>query len=263
MTVIPFDALLNIWNIFLLVLVRISGMFFLSPIFGRRNIPMYYKAGFCFILSVITANSIPVPDMTSYNTLISYAALIGKELIIGLMLGFMSYMLFSSIYIAGQLIDMRIGFGMVSVFDPLSNIQIPITADFYVVFATLFMLVTDGHHLLITAMIDSFEILPIGKAVFSGELLKQIVDMFTKVFVIGFKIAAPVTVAILITDLALGIISKSMPQLNVFMLGMPVKIILGLAIILLTIGAFRGIVNVIMQGTYEEIYKFIRQAGGT
>ncbi|MCX7772503.1 MAG: flagellar biosynthetic protein FliR [Clostridia bacterium] len=261
MTTIPFNFLTDIWSIFLLVLVRISGMFFLSPIFGRRNIPAYFKAGFCFVFTIITANTVPVPDLSTYNTLASYAVLIGKELVVGLMLGFISYMLFSSIYIAGQLIDMRIGFGMVSVFDPITNVQIPITADFYVIFATLFMLVTDSHHLLIKAVVDSYTVLPLGHMHFSGDLLKQVVVLFGNVFAIGFKIAAPITVAILITDLALGIISKSMPQLNVFMLGMPVKVILGFAIILITIGAFRGIVHVIMSGTYQEIYRFLNRAG--
>ncbi len=257
---IPFDFLQDIWNIFLLVLVRITGMFFLSPIFGRRNIPNSFKAGFCFLFAIIVANSVPVPELQAFSSLAAYVILICKELLIGLILGFISYLLFSSIYIAGQLVDMRIGFGMVSVFDPLSNVQIPITADFYAVFATLIMLVTDSHHLLIQAIVDSYTILPIGEAQFNGALLKQVVDLFTKVFTIGFKIAAPVTVAILITDLALGIISKSMPQLNVFMLGMPVKVIMGLTIVLITIGAFKGIVNVIINGTYEEIYKLLQMA---
>ncbi|HBR03170.1 MAG TPA: flagellar type III secretion system protein FliR [Ruminiclostridium sp.] len=256
----PFDFLIDIWNIFLLVLVRISGMFYLSPIFGRRNVPNHYKAGFCFLFSVIVANSVPVPDLSSYQTLFSYVVLIGKELLIGLMMGFISYLIFSCIYIAGHLIDMRIGFGMVSVYDPMTNIQVPVTADFYAIFATLLMLGTDSHHLLISAVAESYSILPIGGATFSGALLKQVVDLFSEVFVIGFKIAAPITAAILITDLALGIISKSMPQMNVFQLGMPIKIILGLMIIFITIGSFKGIVNVIVQGTYEEIYKFIEKA---
>ncbi|NMA65982.1 MAG: flagellar type III secretion system protein FliR [Clostridiaceae bacterium] len=261
--ILSFGSITDILNIFLLVFVRITGMFYLSPIFGRRNIPNYYKVGFCFIFSLIIANTVPVPDISTYNTLLSYVILIGKELLVGLMLGFISYVLFSSIYIAGQLIDVRIGFGMVSVFDPVSNVQIPITADFYVIFATLYMLVTDAHHLLIKAIGDSFKVVPVGEVFFTGVLPKQLVDLFAQVFVTGFKIAAPVTATILITDLSLGIISKSMPQLNVFMLGMPVKIILGLTVILLTIGAFKGIVNITIQGTYEEIYKFLQEARNT
>lgn len=260
MTTIPFDFFQDIWTVFLLVLVRITGMFFLSPIFGRRNIPNYFKVGFCFVFAIIVSNSVPVPNLNHYSSLTSYVFLIGKELLVGLMLGFISYLIFSSIYIAGQLIDMRIGFGMVSVFDPITNVQVPITADFYVIFATLFMLITDSHHLLIKAVTESFIILPIGEANFNGVLIQQLIKLFSTSFAIGFKIAAPVTVVILITDISLGIISKSIPQLNVFMLGMPIKIIVGLIVILITIGAFKGIVNVIINGTYEEIYKFLRQA---
>ena len=130
---------------------------------------------------------------------------------------------------------------MVSVLDPIGSAQIPISADFYVIFATLYMLVADSHHLLIKALADSYTLIPAGQVFFDGELINQVVDMFGKVFVIGFKIAAPVTATILITDIALGIISKSMPQMNVFMLGLPVKLILGMSIILITIGAFRGL----------------------
>ena len=136
------------------------GHVLLSPIFGRRNIPNYYKVGFCFILTIITAQSITVPDISSYSSLVSYMALIGKELLLGVTIGFISYALFSAIYIAGQLIDTQIGFGMVNVIDPLTNLQIPITADFYVILATLFMLVTDTHHLLIKAIVDSYSIIP-------------------------------------------------------------------------------------------------------
>lgn len=260
---IPLDGIFNLWNVFLLVLVRISGMFLLSPIFGRRNIPNYFKVGFCFILTVITANVVTVPDLSSLTSFTSYAILIGKELLLGLTMGFISYALFSAIYIAGQLIDTQIGFGMVNVIDPLSNIQIPITADFYVILATLFMLVTDSHHLLIKAIVDSYEIIPPGGVLFSDGALKHIVDLFYQTLVIGFRIAAPITAVTLITNVALGIVSKAMPQMNVFMLGMPLKIIVGLATILITIAAFRGTVNYIMESTYRNIYNFLRNAGGT
>jgi flagellar biosynthetic protein FliR len=262
MTIIPFDSFQDIWTIFLLVFVRITGMFFLSPIFGRSNIPNYYKAGFSLVFSIIMANSVPALDLSLYTSLSSYVVLIAKELLIGLMLGFISYLIFSSIYIAGQMIDVRIGFGMVNVFDPLSNVQIPITADYYAIIATVMMLITDAHHLLIHAISESYTILPIGEVIFSDDLVMQIVKLFTNVFIIGFKIAAPITVTILVTDVSLGIISKSMPQMNVFMLGMPVKIIMGLLIIVITLGAFKGIVNTIIQRTYEEFYIFLRQANG-
>lgn len=259
---IPLDGILNLWNVFLIVLVRITGMFYLSPIFGRRNIPNYFKAGFCFILTIIIASSVTVPDLSGYTSLTSYVILIGKELLVGLCMGFISYILFSAVYVAGHIIDTQIGFGMANVFDPMTNVQIPITADFYAVLATLFMLVTDSHHLLIKAIADSYVVLPPGGARFGGDVVRQLVDLFYQTLLIGFKIAAPLVAAILITDVALGIISKAMPQMNVFMLGMPLKLIVGLIVILITIAAFKGMVTYILESTYRNIYDFLRNAGG-
>jgi flagellar biosynthesis protein FliR len=259
---IPLDNLFASWDVFLLVLVRISGMFMLSPVFGRRNIPNAYKTAFAFLVSLIAVQSVTLPDAVLYTSLMSFILMVGKELLIGLAMGFISYMVFSAIYVAGQLIDMRIGFGMVNVFDPISNVQVPITADFYVVLATLFIFITNSHHLIFLTITQSFQLLPLGETTFTVDLLGQTIRLFGVLFSIGFRIAAPVTVAILVTDMALGIISKSVPQMNVFMLGLPVKLLMGLVVMYLTLGAFRGIVSVLTEGMIREMNEFLRLAGG-
>ncbi len=259
---LTFDGLFGAWDVFLLVFVRITGLFVMSPVFGRRNIPAIYKVGFSFLMAILVVQGVQMPNLETYTSLLSWIVLLGKEFIIGLMLGFVSYAVISAMYIAGQLIDMRIGFGMVNVFDPVSNIQIPITADFYIILTTLFMLVTDGHHLLIYALAQSFEKLPIGTAAFSTTLIDQMIRLVGIVFDIGFKIAAPVTVVIMITDMALGIIAKSVPQMNVFMLGMPVKVILGLLMIFFAMTSFHALLDFLMEGTYREMEAFLKAARG-
>ena len=139
MTTIPFDAFQDIWNIFLLVLVRITGMFFLSPVFGRRNIPNYFKVGFCFIFSVITANC-QMPAM-SYTSLTAYVVLIARASC-RTHVEFISYLLFSSPHIAGQLIECVSDLVWYQCLIPY-KCQIPVTADFYVIIATVMMLITD------------------------------------------------------------------------------------------------------------------------
>ena len=223
------EFLLDLWDIFLLVFIRVTGLFVVSPIFGRRNIPVYYKVGFSFLLAVILSFSIPVPDLREYSSLLSFILLVAKEFVIGLTLGFISYLITTSIYLAGQIIDMHIGFGMVNVFDPLTNIQIPVTANFYFIVASLMLLVIDGHHLLIYTLCDSFTLFPIGsKIVIEQSLVDFVVNIFTSILAISFKIAAPITCAILITDVALGIIAKAVPQVHVFIVGLPLKILAGL-----------------------------------
>lgn len=258
---IPFDTLFTLWDTFLLVFIRMSGMFLLSPVFGQRNVPAPFKAAFALLTAMIVAPGVQVPDASHYRTLAAFVAMAAMELLIGLALGFISYMIFSALYVAGQLIDMRIGFGMVNVFDPVSNIQMPITANFYVILATLFIFATNTHHLFLLSIAQSFDLLPPGGTILLGELLDQTIRLFSVLFSLGFRIAAPVTVAILVTDMALGIISKSVPQMNVFMLGMPIKLILGMFILYLTLAAFRGMVSLLAEGMLREMNEFLSEAG--
>jgi len=252
------NVLLNLWDIFLLIFIRVTGLFVISPIFGRRNIPVYFKVGFSFLLAIIISYTIPVPDMREYSSILSLILLAVKEFVIGLTLGYISYLITTSIYIAGQMIDMHIGFGMVNVFDPVTNIQIPVTANFYFIVATLVMLAIDGHHLLIYTLCDSFTLFPLGsKIVIAQPMVDFVVDIFSSILTVSFKIAAPVTAAILITDVALGIIAKAVPQVHVFIVGLPLKILVGLVVMAVTITAFRSIVHVLMGGMHDEIINFL------
>jgi len=258
-----FDVLLDLWDIFLLIFVRVTGLFVVSPIFGRKNIPVYYKIGFSFLIAVILSHVLPVPDLTEYSGLLSYLLLIAKEFVIGLALGYISYLIITSIYLAGQIIDMHIGFGMVNIFDPLTNIQIPVTANFYFIFATLVIFAIDGHHLLIYTLCDSFTLLPVGSKIVAGQsMLDFTVNIITSVFSVGFRIAAPITAAVLITDVALGIIAKAVPQVHVFIVGLPLKILVGFAVMAVTITVFRSVVHVLMGGMHEEIVKFLEAVKG-
>lgn len=255
---IPFAFLLDLWDVFLLIFIRMTGLFVISPVFGRQNIPGYYKVGFSFLLAVVVSYNIPVPDLGAYNSLIAFIFLVIKEFLVGLVLGYISYLIITALYLAGQMIDMHIGFGMVSVFDPMSNIQIPVTANLYFILTMLIFVSIDGHYLLIYAISDSFTLLPIGSRLLAGQpMIDFVVHVFASVFSIGFKIAAPVTAAIIVTDVALGVISKAVPQVNVFIIGLPLKILIGLLIILFTLSAFRNIVHVLMGGMQEEMVRFL------
>lgn len=255
---IPLNFLLDMWDVFLLIFIRITGLFVVAPVFGRQNLPAYYKIGFSFIMAIILSYTIKNPSLGSYTSILSYILLVAKEFIIGLTLGYISYFILTSIYLAGQMIDLHIGFGMVSVFDPETNIQIPVTANFYFILTMLVFLAIDGHHLIIYTLTESFEILPIGsRLAIEQPLMDFVLKLFGSVFAISFKIAAPVTAAVLIADLALGVIAKAVPQVNVFIVGLPLKIILGLGIILITLTAFRGIIHVLMGGMGEEMNYFM------
>lgn len=257
---IPLGMLLNSVELFLLIFVRMTGLFVIAPIFGR-NMPTYVKIGIALTTAILMASVVKVDHIIEINGYLLYAFYIIKEFIVGLVIGFVAYALFTSIYIAGQIIDMQIGFGMVNVFDPVTNIQVPITANLYYMVAMLIFLATNGHHLLIKALYQSFKLVPIASAGMGPNMKDNIIEVFQQMFSIGFKIAAPIVAAILIADVVLGIISKTIPQMNVFVLGMPLKILVGIILIMITIPAFIYIVNMITDKMNIEIFNFLKDMG--
>ncbi len=210
------------------------------------------------MLALIVANTLEQPDPGSISNFVGYAFVIIKEFLVGMALGFVSYLIFTAVYLAGQIIDTKIGFGMVNILDPVSNIQVPVTANLYFTVSMLVFLMLKGHHMLIKALCDSFYLIPIGKAVWTDGLTAQVARTFSDVFILGLKISAPIIATILVTDVALGIISRTVPQINVFFVGMPVKILLGMVVMILTIPLFIYIVEMIINGMNDDVYNFMK-----
>lgn len=252
--------LVNGIEIFLLIFVRMTGLFVIAPVFNRTNIPRNLKIGFSFMLALILVNTISIQNINISN-IYEFAALVLREFIVGITLGYVCYTIFTAIYVAGELIDMQIGFGVVNVIDPMSNIQVSITSTFYYILCMLIFLLCKGHHILIRALFSSYEYIPLGQAVFGPGLQSRIIEVFGGIFLIAFKITAPILSAILVTDIALGVISKTVPQLNVFVVGMPLKILIGLTVLILTLPMFISIVETLIRGMDSEMLNFLKNMG--
>jgi flagellar biosynthetic protein FliR len=254
-------ALLEAVETFVLVFIRMTGLFAISPIFGRRNLPSYYKIGFAFFLAVLLVSSQDVRAPEGGGTLLEYALVAMLELLVGIAIGFIPYLMFSTIYLAGQLIDMKIGFSMVSVLDPVSNMQVPVTSNFYFILCMLLFVSVNAHHSVIKALFFSYRSVPMGRLTVSGPVTEGVVRLFADLFAVGFRIAAPIVFTILLTDVALGIISKAMPQMNVFLVGLPLKILVGLAIIVLTLPALLAILAELFRNIEAETANFMEGIG--
>lgn len=253
-----FELAINGMMSFLLIFVRMTGIFVIAPIFGRKNMPTYFKIGFAFMLSLILVNTGKFSVSISYNNIYSYALLIIQEFTVGVILGYVAYLIFSAIYFAGQIIDVQIGFGMVNVIDPMNSTQIPVTANFYYIFAMLIFLLMNGQHMLIKAVYDSYNAIPPGTLGFdSSALLENITRLVKNMMIMGLKISAPIIAAVLVADVALGIIVKTIPQINVFVAGLPIKILVGLIIMLLMIPLFVVIIEAMINNMNDELQNFI------
>lgn len=249
------DLLFSQYQLFLLVLVRTSGIFIFSPFFSSQNVPNIMKIGLSFSVSLIITSTLSIATDFSNEILM---ILILKELMVGIIIGFIAYAFFSAFYVMGQIVDMKIGFGMANVIDPQNKIQVPLMGNFYYILSFLLLMSINGHHLIISALVDSYNFLPIGGFKYTGDTMNLLVNSLSKSFEIGFKLSTPIVAIIFLTDIVLGIISKTIPQMNVFVVGMPLKVLIGLLIILISMPIFFTAINSIFDLIINDIYKFIK-----
>jgi flagellar biosynthetic protein FliR len=226
----------------LLVLVRVSAIILVAPFFSQSNIPRKVKAGVSFFLSLVVMNLVDYTAV-SYTGMLGYSILILKEGITGLLIGLGAGICTYILSFAGHMIDMEIGFSMAMEMDPMTSVQTTITSTLFTALFMLFFLASDMHYFVIDALIDSYELIPIGEATFSASLYQIFVKFVTDYFVIGFRIILPVFSCILIINVVLGILAKIAPQMNMFVIGMQVKVFAGLALLFILMSLFPGIVD--------------------
>jgi len=249
------DLIFNQFQLFLLVVVRTSGIFVFSPFFSSQNVPNVAKIGLTLSISIIISMTLTSP--VDYSIL-PLTIVIFKELLVGIIIGFISYAFFSAFYVMGQIIDMKIGFGMANVIDPQNRIQIPLMGNFYYIFSFIILLGINGHHRIILALKESYNYIPINGFKYTEGSMAIIIDTLAKAFELGLKLSMPIVVIIFLTDIILGILSKTIPQLNVFVVGMPFKILIGLLLILVGMPIFFNSMDSIFDLIINNMYKFIK-----
>nr|WP_231038445.1 flagellar biosynthetic protein FliR [Pectinatus haikarae] len=250
-------------GLFLLVLTRISGIFLISPFLGSINIPAKIRVGTAFFISIVL---FPVIEMQGLPVLPQrvdqYAALVVAELLIGWMIGFVGYVLFSAINVGGQLIDMQVGFATISVMDPTSGQQVPLVGSFLYNLCILIFLSANGHYIILSALSESFMAVPAMSAQFDGRIVMFMIDIIGGVFATGLKLALPVLFAILLTNVGLGVLARTMPQMNIFVVGIPAQIIIGIFVIGIMLPFYALFLDVIFNELYGDITAMLRAISG-
>ena len=218
---------------FVVILARVSGLFVSAPILGDGNIPPQLKAAFAFVLSLVFYPVLSAPNIGANPNIVSVALLVGREAAVGLLIGFSARLLFAGISLAGEVIGFQMGLGIANVFDPTSDTQVPLIGQIQITFALLLFVVLDGHHLLIRALVMSYRAIPVGGLDLSQPLFDHMVRMAGGMFVVGLQIGAPLIVAMMAANFSIGLIARSVPQVNVFVVGFPFTIALGLLLLAL------------------------------
>lgn len=218
---------------FSLSLIRLGTFLAVVPLLNMRNVPIMAKLGLAALCSLVTMP--PLNPAWNVESLGVLALLALQEVAIGLLLAFLVILVFAVVTFAGHYVDTPLGFGMASVFDPAFGGQIPVFSQFYHVLVALIFFGLDAHLWLLQAVQYSFKVIPFGGVINLEPSFWLVMDLVKQMFLIGIQIALPVVATILLTDIGLGIVIRAVPQINVFVLGFPIKIVVGLVVVIFTL----------------------------
>ncbi|AZB42954.1 flagellar type III secretion system protein FliR [Bacillus sp. FJAT-42376] len=247
-------SLLNHYPFFLLIFARMSAFMITLPLFSYRTIPAFHKAGFSFFLALIMYETMkpPVLEINAF-----YFQLLLKEIFIGLMIGFLAYLMYSAIMIAGSFMDFQIGFAIANIIDPQTGAQSPLLGQLLNTLALLLMLSLNAHHMLLDGVYYSFQYIPpesVSFSLTSDAIPEFIMKSFSLMFLIAFQMALPIVGSLFIVDIALGIVAKTVPQMNIFVVGLPVKMLSAFLLLMIVMGAL----FFAMQGLFETLTETMR-----
>lgn len=238
--------------VFGLVLARAGGLLVAAPVFGARQVPAQSKIGLAVMLSLILTPLQIGRAATPPADPVAFGVLAGRELLVGLAVGFAASLIFTGIQIGSRLLGVQIGFGFGEVLDPHSGAGSGVLDGFYTVLATVIFLATNGHHAVLAALAHTFQVAPVGSQP-PAVNPTQVMALVQAVFAVALRIVLPTTGALLLTDAAMGLVSKVAPQMQVMVTGAPVKVAVGLVML----GASLPTTALLMQAVFRDLGRSI------
>lgn len=226
------DFLINELSAYILVFCRMGGMIFFNPILLRRNLPAQFKIALVLGLSILVTPTIALPQMTALTEFVFIWIMI-KEVLIGIVCGYVFQFFYYMLFTAGDIIDMGFGLSMAKAFDPGTNIQISMSGNFFQFLFVIYVFVTNSHLVFIELAVSSYNVLGVGAATFGANVGQFMMTLFSSVFLLSMQLALPFIAAAFIMEIAMGILMKLIPQINVFALHFQIKIIVGIVLLFL------------------------------
>ncbi|MBC7342899.1 MAG: flagellar type III secretion system protein FliR [Clostridia bacterium] len=242
---------LAFWQLHLLVLCRVSSFLVTAPVFSSRSIPPLAKIGLATLVAILIA-----PQVRGYSGLETaswqiFVMRVIAEVLVGLALGWIASLTFNAIRVAGEMIDLQTGFSMAQLFDPQQGYQVSLLGQLMVVLGTLLYLAIGGHLVLLESLGASYNLIPPGGAGLAQADSAIVAKIFVGSFALGFRMAAPLLAVLAVTDIALSLVARTVPQLNVFILGFPLKA--GVALVALELAL--PLLSVMMGQVFDQVQK--------
>jgi flagellar biosynthesis protein FliR len=241
----------------MLLMFRTGALLSTVPIFGHQSIPRILRVWLIMLLAVML---LPASSLAGYEppaTLFHLVTVILGELAIGFTMGFAIIVFFSAVQFAGHFIGLEMGLAVANVMDPMSAGQISIIGEFYYLVSILIFLMIDGHHMVIEALAQSFRVIPIAGGSFPPALGSYISSLTFNVFVLAVKLSAPIVITLFIVNIVLGIVARTVPQMNVFIVGFPLAIAVGLIMIYFSMPFFKDVLVYAFNALGGDISRLI------
>lgn len=244
---------------FILVLLRVGAIIITIPVISEASVPARFKAALTILITLIIFPLVAskIPQTANFQFLILIYRMAG-EVMIGLIIGYAARLILAGIQMAGDMIGFQMGLSIANVIDPMSSEQISIITELQYLIALLIFLAVDAHHIFFAAIIQSYSILNPLSFHFSGPLMQAILNYSKEMFVIAIKLAVPLMAVMLFTNVGLGIVARTVPQINIFIVGMPLQIAIGLIFLGLTAPMFIKLTEGYFLGFESKIITLLR-----
>lgn len=253
------NAVIGHWPSFMFVFIRTASILISAPIFGIMNVPLQVKMALSMIIALVLTPL--VPHVAAPDSIIYMALSIAGEMFIGIAIGFVIRLVFTGVEFAGQIASMQMGIGMASVYDPIHGAQINVLGKFLSVMTLLMFLSVNGHLMIIMTLKKSFDIIPPYGAHFNAPVMENIIVFSRELFLIAVKFAAPVMAILLFTNVALGVMARTVPQLNMFVIGFAITIFVGFVMISVSLPVFEPALTALFDRMWNGVFNLMKVMG--
>lgn len=248
-------------QMFFLVFLRVIAILMTVPVFSSKNIPLLFRVGLGFSITVLLIPLLKISEISFLPDVIPFGIGVLSELALGITIGLSVRLVFAGIQLAGQLAGFQMGFAIVNVMDPLTSAQVSIVAQLKYLIAILIFLAINAHHWFLRALVESFRLVPPFGFHFSASLMEYLMRLGGNMFLIAIKVAAPVMVALLLTSVALGLVARTVPQMNIFIVAFPLKIVIGLLFLAFSLPYLLSFLKQLFGGLGNDILLLLKAVG--
>lgn len=243
--------------LFALILLRMSAFIFSSAVFGQTNIPHHVKILLALVISVVlfstVKNSAPLAQFSEDLILV-----VVREVAVGLCLGFLTRLFFMTVGMVGDLVSMSMGLSNAQLFNPISNSQSNALEQYHNILGILVLLGMNGHHMFLEAIAQSYQVIPVGYLSLNLASFAEVAHIVQTILLLTLKMAAPVVVAMLVTNVGMAILGRAVPQINVLVTSVPVQVLLGLIVLIVCMPLWILEMNGVLDATTTKLFEVMK-----